>query len=381
VATRGKVAGRSRPATRKQKRTGHAAQPANKLKPARLTAESAKQQCEPCRLSGVTMLISNMLRKDPRLQRCLVSDQAHVTPGAFGPHVQKIQLALMALDNARIEFSELRSKTYGVSTTAAVLAYKRKRRIINPAYQTQADNIVGKMTIASLDKELVALDRRPVHTAFCGHGVSLGPSALKSPPVFEASLVGGPHATRKHYFKNFRLLFQITSLADTIGGFNMLDALWMRAKVLMAPYRLDFADGRPVKGHVLPYDQNVDVNFTSEQFVMHALSLKADAAPADTLRVIFCPFADTNPYFGITCGGPAADGQEAVPKFVLINAWLHHKDSGTLLHEMIHAAKPEKSDSTEHDEGNPRSVFSTASDGRDQLPDKYAERLSRAYFG
>jgi hypothetical protein len=41
-----------------------------------------------------------------------------------------------------------------------VLSYKKKRSIINPAYQTQADNIVGKMTIASLDKEILQRENR-----------------------------------------------------------------------------------------------------------------------------------------------------------------------------------------------------------------------------
>jgi hypothetical protein len=38
------------------------------------------------------------------------------------------------------------------------LAYKTKRKIVNRAYQSQADNIVGKMTIRSLDDELLKLE-------------------------------------------------------------------------------------------------------------------------------------------------------------------------------------------------------------------------------
>jgi hypothetical protein len=59
------------------------------------------------------------------------------------------------LDAAVIADSELDSLTYGDSTARAVLAYKRKRNIVNRSYQTQADNIVGKMTMASLDGEMV----------------------------------------------------------------------------------------------------------------------------------------------------------------------------------------------------------------------------------
>ena len=44
---------------------------------------------------------------------------------------------------------------YGPSTAAAVLAFKTRRNIINRAYQTKADNIVGRMTIAALDAEML----------------------------------------------------------------------------------------------------------------------------------------------------------------------------------------------------------------------------------
>jgi hypothetical protein len=45
---------------------------------------------------------------------------------------------------------------YGPSTALCVLVYERKRQIINRSYQTQADNIVGRMTIASLDQGMSA---------------------------------------------------------------------------------------------------------------------------------------------------------------------------------------------------------------------------------
>ena len=99
-------------------------------------------------------LISRLFRGDSKLEACLASNPAHVTPGAAGEHVAKIQAALFILDGSKIAKSELDAKHYGPSTTAAVLAYKTKRRIINLSYETQADNIVGKMTIAALDKEI-----------------------------------------------------------------------------------------------------------------------------------------------------------------------------------------------------------------------------------
>ncbi len=91
---------------------------------------------------------------DPKLESAAVHDSAHILPGSSGPHVEKIQVALMLLDSASIASRELAADLYGETTAAAVLAYKRKRNIINRSYQSTADSIVGKMTIASLDSEM-----------------------------------------------------------------------------------------------------------------------------------------------------------------------------------------------------------------------------------
>jgi len=105
-------------------------------------------------------LISRLFGNDFALQKCLVEDAAHVVPGAIGEHVAKIQTAVSRLDGYRIGPEETVKYHYGASTAAAVLAFKTRRRIINFSYQTQPDNIVGKMTIAILDKELAALEAR-----------------------------------------------------------------------------------------------------------------------------------------------------------------------------------------------------------------------------
>jgi peptidoglycan hydrolase-like protein with peptidoglycan-binding domain len=102
-------------------------------------------------------LQSNLLRGDPRLEAAAVSDPAHITPGATGPDVKKIQQALNKLDRAGLKEDGI----YGPRTAAAVLAYKRARNIVNRKYQTQADNIVGKMTIASLDAEMARVEPKP----------------------------------------------------------------------------------------------------------------------------------------------------------------------------------------------------------------------------
>lgn len=79
-------------------------------------------------------LQSQLFRGDPTLETAAASDPAHIVPGATGEHVRKIQLALIQLDGAAIDLDG----KYGPATAAAVLAYKRKRNIINRTYQTQA---------------------------------------------------------------------------------------------------------------------------------------------------------------------------------------------------------------------------------------------------
>lgn len=93
---------------------------------------------------------------DPALEACLVNNSAHIKEGVndAGNHVLKVQQALVALDGLTIDHAEIEKKKYGPSTAAAVLKFKTKRKIINFSYQTEPDNIVGKMTIAQMDHEL-----------------------------------------------------------------------------------------------------------------------------------------------------------------------------------------------------------------------------------
>lgn len=102
-------------------------------------------------------LQSKLFSGDAKLEACLTHDSGHVVPGAFGEHVKKIQTALTIIESQAIDSGEMTQGKYGPSTAAAVLNYKKKRKIINFSYETQADNIVGKMTIAALDKDLLAL--------------------------------------------------------------------------------------------------------------------------------------------------------------------------------------------------------------------------------
>lgn len=99
-------------------------------------------------------LQSEFFAGDTKLEAAAVSDPAHILQGASGEHVGKIQRALIELDGATIDPGELKSSRYGPSTASAVLAYKRKRNIVNRRYQTTADDIVGRMTMAALDQEM-----------------------------------------------------------------------------------------------------------------------------------------------------------------------------------------------------------------------------------
>jgi hypothetical protein len=107
-------------------------------------------------------LQSRLFAGDAKLEAAAKSNPAHVVPGAVGDHVSRIQQALRRLDGAVIDSIEISGKRYGASTAMAVLNYKKKRGIINRSYQTQADNIVGIMTIASMDDEMSEKEQEPV---------------------------------------------------------------------------------------------------------------------------------------------------------------------------------------------------------------------------
>ena len=122
-------------------------------------------------------LRSKLFKGSSKLQACLLHDHSHVTPGSKGDHVYRIQTALTWLDY-EVDPNELKTAAYGPATASAVLAYKKQRNIVNRTYQSQADNIVGKMTIAAMDQELYLMDRGSVriadhsHCQFCKHLVN-----------------------------------------------------------------------------------------------------------------------------------------------------------------------------------------------------------------
>jgi hypothetical protein len=332
-------------------------------------------------------LRSQMLRDDRDLQACLVSDPAHVVPGSSGPHVAKIQSALLLLDKRlSIPVGELRAKVYGPKTRAAVQEFKRKRGIINFSYQTAADDIVGKMTIARLDDELFALEQRPNGGRVVCRGSS-GPidtSAEQSQPFL---LVGGPsRPTPPKPVMTFRnalvsVVFQETDAAvEAGGGVRLLFGQFQKARDLMAPFGLDFAGAAtggifPLIGPRIPDSEQVISGSPVSTFSVRAASDRVLPGQPGVLRVIFCPFTTKDDAtFGVTDGGQVADWN--FPKFCLINVRKANPDQGTILHEMIHACRPER---REHD-GDPTSVFSENIGGRSKLPSEHAEGIAHAFF-
>jgi len=118
-------------------------------------------------------LKSYLFAGNQALEQCAVRDAAHILRGAKGVHVGKIQTALVALDDAPIDPAEWRGRMYGASTERAVLSFKQKRKIINRSYQSKEDAIVGKMTIAALDEEMLAVE---VKQASSGSGRCASPN-------------------------------------------------------------------------------------------------------------------------------------------------------------------------------------------------------------
>jgi lysozyme family protein len=98
-------------------------------------------------------LQSQLFGGDPKLEAAAVSDPAHIFPGARGPHVGKIQLALIRIDGVAIT----QDSVYGPATAAAVRAFKQKRQILN--FQGKIDDIVGKKTMSALDEGMLGKEK------------------------------------------------------------------------------------------------------------------------------------------------------------------------------------------------------------------------------
>jgi peptidoglycan hydrolase-like protein with peptidoglycan-binding domain len=107
-------------------------------------------------------LQSQLFRGDSKLEAAAASDPAHILPGANGPHVGKIQQALIQLDGAAIA----QDSVYGPDTAAAVANFKRNQEPPLLNFAGTIDDIVGRKTMAALDAGMVAKEQ--------GGGLRLG---------------------------------------------------------------------------------------------------------------------------------------------------------------------------------------------------------------
>jgi hypothetical protein len=95
-------------------------------------------------------LQSKLFSGDAKLEAAAILDPAHILPGASGPHVVKIQQALIQVAGAAITANGF----YGPETAAAVADFKHSQKppILN--FAGKIDNIVGIKTMAALDAAL-----------------------------------------------------------------------------------------------------------------------------------------------------------------------------------------------------------------------------------
>ncbi|WP_413990107.1 peptidoglycan-binding domain-containing protein [Labrys okinawensis] len=339
------------------------------------------------------MLISSLFRDDPRLQACLVDDTAHLTVGTQGRAVAKVQMALLALDWLRIDDGEIRSQTYGSSTAAAVLSFKSKRGIINYSYQRTADNIVGKMTIAALDKEMAVWEKASRRLDICS---CCPPGNLVSPPPsdtrFFASEVSlstpssvGSGAKPKQFNKTLHIYCSMSKKTEREGGFNFqpqVDFANARLKNFGMQIAVDFSSA--TSPDVIDF---VDSIVLEEDVALarQACENKHSGSPG-VLRVMACHRGINAPpgqtFRGVTVGGVV------FKTFVILNSNLTTsttpKDNNVLIHEMIHAshAKIEIHDSeldsvfTEY----VRTQSNESQPARTILKENRALELSSGYF-
>ena len=283
-------------------------------------------------------LFSNLLKGNANLAACQSNDAAHLTIGARGEHVAKVQFALFALDSAAIDRNEVQFQTYGPSTAKAVLAYKTKRKIINTAYQNTPDNIVGKMTITRLDQDMRFFEQ--THRGFgeCGpaQNVPGAPAVLVGLQPRSSGLVGGPGPKLPQLSKTLHIYCSITSKASSEGGFPLAKQI-QKAKDALSPHGLTLTlefggNGGFADTIAFPYSLVLDDDVAQ----LRKASEATRAGSEKVMRIIACP-RSVNAPMGETFRAILVDGK-LFPAFAVLNSNAVASDGATLVHEMIHAA-------------------------------------------
>jgi hypothetical protein len=319
-------------------------------------------------------LQSELFRDDNALQACLVRDSAHVLRGARGRHVTRIQTAIAILDGTLMDADELEAAVYGPSTAAAVLAYKRARDIINRSYQQRADDIVGKMTIASLDREMLAAEQRKMGRV-CREPTH-GPAPMRRRDVV-AQGIGDASVPQLPAILS--VLFQFVRVGNKLGPhtFAIFFSTIRRANELVAPFGMRVAH-IPGFGFSIPHKPKIT---EPEEF----LGLRKSAELAfpgfkPALRVLVCPLRKNDAQDDDLTNNAISMSVAGFDRFIVINSNLLRQDNGTLLHEMIHcSADALMGEFGVHDPDGSGSIFSWDSN-RPKLPLTRARALRDAFF-
>jgi hypothetical protein len=279
----------------------------------------------------------------------------------------------LSLYGALIALDEVSSQSYGTSTATAVLNYKRVRRIINFSYQTTADNIVGKMTIASLDREMAKNEARPplrgcldeTRPSGAGGGSSLREKNLQSvgdvaPPSIQPTIL--------------RVAFQDALGENEIGIATPTRILLLSAQAqrLLLPFKFTL---RTQFLGFFPFPLAIGERDAGDVEGLRKAAEKASAGSEGTLRVIFCKFRPTTST-GTSNG--RITGIEGFRNFALVNKEKAHPDFGTLLHEMIHCSSDNLMSDLAHD-SDPNSIFSFGQK-RTLVTNGHATSLRKAFF-
>lgn len=308
-----------------------------------------------------------LFRGNKRLAACLMDDAAHIMKGAVGDHVAMIQFALFALDSLRIDRRELLDAAYGPSTAAAILRYKTVRKIVNYSYQSHPDDIVGKMTIASLDRAMYQWELTHRCTS-CGD-IDRFSSEVPVLASFNRNQESVRSDSNPSFIKSLNIYWSITRVAAKEGR-RQLEYL-DKAGELVSQFGMLIVQPTAAYSDVIPNDFIVDPRFDT----LAIRKASEDFRPGfpGVLRVITCPFASNSDEIAVTDRGRV--GSQEFQDFILINVNRFKADRCTLIHEMIHATGLFGCQfETDQD-----SVFSQ-SNKRSVLKPEHAKLLSEAFF-
>ncbi len=230
-----------------------------------------------------------------------------------------------------------------------MLAYKRKRSIINRSYQTVADDIVGIMTIASLDDEMRLQERVPKTLSDCQPGrrgtplvqaptLAAAPIAARGSGVRGAFGVGPTASTtlaNKQLGGVVRIAIFFASNAQT-DGFP-LDREIGRARDCLAEHGVQLVVERGFG--VVNFVERVLINPDAAGDNVNELRKRCeDLVPGQIglLRMIVCRMGNFE--FGHTLRDRSVGNQVFKP-FAVLNTEQVDLSNATLIHEMVHCSK------------------------------------------